>query len=237
MIELEKARASLDYVTEQAIPLRKSWRLSARVMSAPEKRPMARSKRAFDAAVAFLGILVSSPLWLFFALAIFVEDGLPVFYRQSRVGQSGRIFNALKFRTMRKDAEAGIGPVQAGKNDPRVTRVGAILRKTALDELPQLWNILKGDMSFVGPRPLRPGEILADQSGERVRLEDVPGFDERITITPGLTGLAQVYAPRNIHHRQKFRYDLLYIKKQNFFLDLKLIYLSFLRTFRGRWEA
>ncbi len=94
-----------------------------------------------------------------FAAAIKLEDGGPVFYAQPRVGFRGRIFEALKFRSMRADAEAGIGAVQAVENDPRVTRVGRFMRRTAMDELPQLWNIFRGDMSFVGPRALRPGEI------------------------------------------------------------------------------
>ena len=194
-------------------------------------------KTAFDMAVSGFGLLLSFPVWLLIACAIIIDDGLPVFYGQERVGKNGKVFRALKFRTMRRDAEDGSGPIQALKDDPRVTRVGKILRKMALDELPQLWNILRGEMSFVGPRPLRPGEILADADGEQIRLEEVPGFDERVTVTPGLTGLAQVYAPRDIHHRFKFRYDLLYIKNRNFWLDMKLIAVSFFRTFKGSWEV
>lgn len=106
-----------------------------------------------------------------------------------------------------------------------------------MDELPQLLSIFRGDMSFVGPRALRPGEIEVNGSGEHEVLEAVPGFERRCAVTPGLTGVAQVYAPRDIPRRQKFRYDLLYIRKQSFALDLRLIILSFWITFRGTWEA
>ena len=122
-------------------------------------------KRAFDMALAGVGLLISSPLWLLFAAAIKLEDGGPVFYSQERVGFGGRTFEALKFRSMRTDAESGVGAVQAVEDDPRVTRVGRLMRKTAMDELPQLWNIFRGDMSFVGPRALRPGEVDADGTG------------------------------------------------------------------------
>ena len=111
-----------------------------------------------------------------------------------------------------------------------------MLRATALDELPQLWNIVKGDMSFVGPRALLPEEIEVHGSEELIPLEKIPGYEERCRVRPGLTGLAQIYADRDIPRRSKFRYDLLYIKKQSFWLDLKLIGLSFWITFRGKWE-
>ena len=131
-------------------------------------------KRAFDMMLAGAGLLGSSPLWAFFGLAIKLEDGGPIFYTQERVGQHGRIFNALKFRSMRPDAEQLTGAVQATENDPRVTRIGRVMRATAMDELPQLWNIFRGDMSFVGPRALRPGEAEVDGS-EVVPIEAIPG--------------------------------------------------------------
>src|SRR6185436_1991548 len=142
-------------------------------------------KRAFDAALAGTGLVASSPLWVLFPILIKLEDGGPVFFRQERVGLGGRQFVALKFRSMRPDAEAGVGAVQAVAGDPRVTRIGGLMRATAMDELPQLWNILCGDMSFVGPRALRPGEIEPTRSGRLERLEDVPGFATRITVRPG----------------------------------------------------
>ena len=194
-------------------------------------------KRAFDASLAGAGLVLSSPLWALVGAAIRLEDGGPVFYRQERVGLQGRAFDALKFRSMRPDAEARSGAVQAAENDPRVTRVGRLMRATAMDELPQLWNILRGDMSFVGPRALRPGEIEVGSDGRLVRLEDVPGFEERIRVRPGLTGLAQIYAPRDVPRRQKFRYDRLYVRRRSAWLDLRLILVSFWISFRGTWEV
>jgi lipopolysaccharide/colanic/teichoic acid biosynthesis glycosyltransferase len=138
---------------------------------------------------------------------------------------------------MRPDAEAMTGALQATENDPRVTRTGRFMRATAMDELPQLWNIVRGDMSFVGPRALRPGEIDAGANGRLTRLEDVPGFEHRIKVRPGLTGLAQVYAPRDVPRRQKFRYDRLYVDRRSWRLDLQLLLLSFWISLHGTWEA
>jgi lipopolysaccharide/colanic/teichoic acid biosynthesis glycosyltransferase len=194
-------------------------------------------KRAFDASLAFVGLILSAPLWGAFAALIKMEDGGPVFFRQDRVGLGGRTFGALKFRSMRPDAEALTGAIQASENDPRVTRIGRFMRATAMDELPQLWNILRGDMSFVGPRALRPGEIEAGADGILERLEDVPGFEERIKVRPGLTGVAQVYAPRDVPRRQKFRYDRVYVKRASWWLDVRLILLSFWISVLGTWEA
>jgi lipopolysaccharide/colanic/teichoic acid biosynthesis glycosyltransferase len=194
-------------------------------------------KRAFDASLALSGLIVSAPLWAIFAAAIKLEDGGPVFFRQERVGIRGRPFMALKFRSMRPDAEAGVGAVQAIARDPRVTRIGRFMRATAMDELPQLWNIVRGDMSFVGPRALRPGEIETTSDGVLERLEDVPGYEMRIQVRPGLTGIAQVYAPRDVPRRQKFRYDRIYVRRQTFWLDVRLILLSFWISVLGTWEA
>lgn len=195
------------------------------------------AKRTFDFIVSLLGLVLSTPFWLLFSLAILLEDGWPVFYHQERIGKGGRIFKALKFRSMIKDAEEGIGPVQAVENDPRVTKVGRILRGTAIDELPQLINILRGEMSFVGPRALRPAELEVHGNPETLSIEQILGYKERHTVTPGLTGLAQVYLPTDAPRHEKFRYDLLYIKKQSFWLDLKLIFLSLCITSRGKWES
>jgi lipopolysaccharide/colanic/teichoic acid biosynthesis glycosyltransferase len=193
-------------------------------------------KRAFDAALAGTGLVLSSPVWLLCAAAIKIEDGGSVFYSQSRIGKTGRVFRALKFRSMRPDAESGVGAIQAREGDPRITRVGRILRATAMDELPQLWNILRGDMSFVGPRALRPDEIEVEGGGA-VPIHAVPGYASRITVRPGLTGIAQIYAPRDVPRRQKFRYDRLYIRRQSMWLDLRLILLSFWISFLGTWES
>ena len=193
-------------------------------------------KRFFDTTLAAFGLVLSSPLWIVIPVAIKIEDGGPIFFPQERVGRGGRVFNALKFRSMRPEAEALTGPVQATAHDPRVTRVGRMLRGTALDELPQLVNILRGDMSFVGPRPLRPGEVDVRGDGRMVRLDQIPGYRERHGIRPGLTGLTQVYAPRDISRTSKFRLDRLYLKRAGFWLDLKLIARSFWITGRGEWE-
>jgi lipopolysaccharide/colanic/teichoic acid biosynthesis glycosyltransferase len=193
-------------------------------------------KRGFDVLLAGAGLLASLPLWIVFAAAVKLEDGGPIFFAQERVGLNGRVFRALKFRSMVPDAELKTGPVQAAEHDPRVTRVGRVLRATAMDELPQLWNILVGDMSFVGPRPLRPGEAETFGDGSVLALADIPGYDERHRVRPGLTGIAQVYAPRDIRRRAKFRLDRLYLKRAGLWLDVRLIAISFWITARGEWE-
>lgn len=194
-------------------------------------------KRPFDIVLSSLGILLSSPLWPLIAALIWLEDRGSVFYQQARVGKAGRIFKALKFRSMIRDAETENGPIQAVENDPRVTKVGRVLRATAMDELPQLLNIFKGEMSFVGPRALRPHEQEVRGNPDARDIEDIPGYQARHAVRPGLTGLTQVYLPGDTPRRKKFRYDLLYIKKRSFWLDLKLIALSFWITFRGKWES
>jgi lipopolysaccharide/colanic/teichoic acid biosynthesis glycosyltransferase len=195
------------------------------------------AKRLLDVILSGGGLIVSAPLWAVIAAFIKIEDDGPVFFSQERVGRNGRRFEALKFRSMVVDAEAGTGPVQSGENDPRVTRIGRLLRATAMDELPQLWNIFRGDMSFVGPRALRPGEIEVNGNGIVEKLEDVPGFADRCIVRPGLTGVAQIYAPRDVVRRRKFRYDRFYIQRQSVCFDVRLIVLSFWITARGQWEA
>jgi lipopolysaccharide/colanic/teichoic acid biosynthesis glycosyltransferase/glycosyltransferase involved in cell wall biosynthesis len=195
------------------------------------------AKRALDVTLSGVGLIASAPLWAVIAILIKLEDGGPVFYRQQRSGRNGVPFDVHKFRSMIPDAEARVGAVQATEHDPRVTRVGRLLRATAMDELPQLWNIFRGDMSFTGPRALRPGEIEVRGRGVEEKLEEVPGFSERASVRPGLTGIAQIYAPRDISRRWKFRYDLVYVRRQSFWLDVRLILLSFWITFRGNWEV
>ncbi len=194
-------------------------------------------KRPFDIILSTLGLILSSPLWLVFSFLVWIQDRGPVFYLQQRVGRGGHIFKAIKFRSMVRDAEKGRGAVQAVENDPRITRVGRILRATAMDELPQLVNIFKGDMSFVGPRALRPEEKEARGDGQVRRLDEFPGYRERLAVRPGLTGLAQVYLPGDAPRRLKFRYDRLYIRRMSFWRDLAIMALSFWISFRGRWES
>jgi colanic acid biosynthesis glycosyl transferase WcaI len=194
-------------------------------------------KRGFDIALSGLGLLFSAPLWAIIALAIKFDDGGPVFYGQQRIGRGGKPFRSWKFRSMVPDADERFGPLQAKEYDPRVTRVGRVLRATAMDELPQLWNIFAGAMSFVGPRALMPEEIEVNAEGREIPLAAIPGFEARHRVSPGLTGIAQVYAARDIPRKTKFRYDLIYVQRQSFCLDLKLILLSFWITFRGKWES
>jgi lipopolysaccharide/colanic/teichoic acid biosynthesis glycosyltransferase len=194
------------------------------------------AKRLFDVMLSGIGLLLSAPLWGVIAALIKIDSSGPVFFAQTRVGERGRMFEALKFRSMVEDAERDVGPVQAAAGDARITRVGRVLRATAMDELPQLWNIFRGDMSFVGPRALRPEEAETP-GGRGVPMASVPGFVERSAVQPGLTGIAQIYAPRDISRRQKFRFDRLYIRRRSFVLDLRLILVSFWITMRGSWEA
>jgi lipopolysaccharide/colanic/teichoic acid biosynthesis glycosyltransferase len=193
-------------------------------------------KRGFDILVSGAGLLVLSPVAALIAAAIKVEDGGPVLFVQERVGKDCQVFPAFKFRSMIVDAERHTGAVQASVNDPRVTTVGRVLRATAFDELPQLWNIFRGDMSIVGPRPLRPGEADTTANGTLLPLSAIPGYEERHRVRPGLTGVAQVHAPRDLPRNEKFRHDLTYIEHASFWLDLKLILQSFWITARGRWE-
>jgi lipopolysaccharide/colanic/teichoic acid biosynthesis glycosyltransferase len=195
------------------------------------------AKRALDVALSGVGLVVSSPIWAALAALIKLEDGGPVFFSQERVGEGGRVFRAMKFRSMIPDAEAKVGALQATEHDPRVTRIGRLMRATAMDELPQLWNIFRGDMSFVGPRALRPGEIETGGSGQHVPMENIPGYVERHTVRPGLTGIAQIFAPRDVPRRHKFKFDRIYVARQSFSLDVRLILLSFWITFRGKWES
>ncbi len=193
-------------------------------------------KRGFDALLSGIGLLFSSPVWMLISIAIILEDGFPVFFCQNRWGKGGGTFSALKFRTMWKSA-GNIRSVQAGQEDPRITKVGRFLRACAMDELPQLWNIFRGDMSFVGPRALPINEMQSSDIGNDVPDEAVRGFKERLQVRPGLTGIAQIFADRDTTRERKFRYDNFYIQRQNFWLDLRLIILSFYISFLGRWEV
>jgi lipopolysaccharide/colanic/teichoic acid biosynthesis glycosyltransferase len=193
-------------------------------------------KRPLDVVLSLFMLIVSAPIFLVIALAIKLEDGGPIFYPQERWGRGGARFRAYKFRTMIANSDDIFGIKQAGEKDPRVTFVGRVLRATGLDELPQVFNIFLGDMSFVGPRALAVGEVLYDENGQRVNYEEIPDFWRRLSVRPGLTGIATIYRAKDIPPRKKFRYDLLYIRRQSFWLDLKLILVSFWISFRGKWE-
>jgi len=194
-------------------------------------------KRIFDILLSAIGLFFSSPLWILISVLVLLEDGRPLFFRQERVGKLGRKFKALKFRTMKHHPDKPHLDLDLDiKNDLRLTSTGKILRATAMDELPQLLNILKGDMSFVGPRSL-PLWIDDDREGVKYKdITEIPGFEERSRVKPGLTGIAQIYAPKDASREEKFKYDIEYVNKMNFWLDLKLIFLSFRITLRGAWE-
>ncbi|NPV88298.1 sugar transferase [Coprothermobacteraceae bacterium] len=184
------------------------------------------AKRIIDILAGLVGSLMTVFLLPFVALAIYLDSPGPVFYTQLRLGRGGKPFRLVKFRTMIPDAERFTGPVLAGDDDPRITRVGRFLRKTRLDELPQFFNILIGEMSLVGPRPERP-ELY-----EQIR-RDVPEFYARLLVKPGLTGYAQVYASYSVDFRYKLFYDLLYITKPSVLsADLKVILLTVRTVFK-----
>jgi lipopolysaccharide/colanic/teichoic acid biosynthesis glycosyltransferase len=192
-------------------------------------------KRPFDVVLAGAMLGVSSPAWAAIALAIKIEDGGPVFYRQERWGRDQTRFQVLKFRSMVETSDAEFGVRQAGVHDRRVTRVGRFLRATGLDELPQVLNIMRGEMSFVGPRALATDEKNKD--GLPIRYEETPGFSTRLRVRPGLTGLATIYLPKDAPSRLKFRTDQLYVRRLSFWLDMRLVLLSFWISFRGKWET
>jgi sugar transferase (PEP-CTERM system associated) len=175
-------------------------------------------KRAVDLLLAAVGLVLAAPLMLLTAIAVRLESPGPVLYRQERVGENGRIFTLCKFRSMRTDAESGT-PIWASANDSRVTRVGRFSRLTRLDELPQLWNVLRGDMSFVGPRPERP--FFVEQLSAVI-----PFYLERHAVKPGVTGWAQVkyrYGSSVEDAMEKLRYDLYYIKHLSIIFDLTIV--------------
>ena len=177
-------------------------------------------KRLFDIACASILILLALPVMLIAAVFIVLEDGFPLLYRQERVGLNGRLFNVIKFRSMRRDAEKDGKPVWARAKDNRVTRVGQIIRKLRIDELPQLFSVLKGDMSLVGPRPERP--FFVDQL-----TKEIPFYAVRHSVKPGVTGWAQVryhYGATVEDSAEKLQYDLYYVKNHSLFLDLVVLF-------------
>lgn len=180
------------------------------------------TRRVVSVVISLVGLVLALPLVPFVMLAIKLDSKGPVLYKQARVGKAGRVFNVIKFRTMREDAEAASGPQWAGDNDPRVTRIGRFLRTSRLDEIPQLWCVLKGDMAFVGPRPERP-EFVKWLS------EEIPFYGVRNMVRPGLTGWAQVkykYGSTVEDAREKLQYDLFYMKNASIGLDLMIMFLT-----------
>lgn len=194
-------------------------------------------KRPFDFVVAAIGLLLSAPLWAIIALAIKLDDGGPIFYEQERWGKHGRIFRVRKFRTMVADADARFGARPAAHNDTRITRAGRVLRASGMDELPQLLSICKGDMSLVGPRALAVGERYRDASGVDVAYQDVAGFDDRLSVRPGLTGLATIHLAKDAHPRERFEVDLEYVRNPSFMRDVRLVLASLWISVRGNWET
>lgn len=190
-------------------------------------------KRVMDIVVSLLVITLGMPLWLLIALAIRIDSRGPVLYRQERVGKNGRVFSILKFRSMRSDAEKHSGPTWADKKDPRVTRVGRILRRTHLDEIPQFVNILDGEMSLVGPRPERP--FFVEQF-----VREIPLYRRRLNVRPGLTGWAQVkhkYDASMEDVRMKLRFDLFYIENMSLRMDMKILFHTVFRVILAKGQA
>ena len=173
-------------------------------------------KRTLDLCVAVIGFVCALPFMLVTALAIKISDGGTILYSQVRTGRDGKNFRVYKFRTMRADAEKYSGPMLAQENDPRITWLGRFLRAVRIDELPQIWNVLVGDMSIVGPRPERPFFV-------QQYIEEMPEYAYRHNVKPGITGLAQVYGKYNTTPFDKLVYDLMYIQRCNILTDLIII--------------
>jgi len=194
------------------------------------RRQYQRAKRGFDIAACVVGLVVASPLLLIAMALIKLTSKGPIFYTQQRVGQQGTLFNIIKLRTMVLDAEKGIGAVWAQANDSRITPIGKVLRKTHIDEIPQLINVLRGDMSLIGPRPERP-EFVKDLSHQ------IRDYQKRLVVKPGITGLAQVrhkYDETIEDVKRKIRYDLLYIKKMCWLEDFRILLLTCLVVITGK---
>ncbi len=195
------------------------------------KSPVAKfTKRVVGFSLSSIMLVMLSPVILIVAIAIKLDSKGPVLFSQDRVGEDGEIFSVYKFRSMREDAEAVSGPVWAEEDDPRITRVGKIIRKLRIDELPQLWNVLKGDMSFVGPRPERPYFV------EKLKTK-IPYYKERFAVKPGVTGWAQVkyaYGATEEDALEKLKYDLYYIKNMSLVMDLMVIFHTVKIVLLGR---
>lgn len=184
-------------------------------------------KRLLDILFGVIGLIISAPFILVFGIIIKLTSPGPVFFKQERVGYMGKNFKVIKLRSMRNDAEAKTGAVWAKKNDPRVTPVGRFIRKTRIDEMPQFWNVLKGDMSLVGPRPERP------ELTEKF-YKQWPEFPQRLRIIPGITGYAQVNGGYDISPKEKCHLDNYYIKHYSFLFDIKIALQTIKTMFTGK---
>lgn len=182
-------------------------------------------RRLFDILVGSLGLLCSVPFIVVFGLLTKIEDGGPVFYKQERVGLYGKHFTLYKLRSMRVNAEKN-GPQWAEKDDPRVTRVGSFIRKTRIDELPQFYNVLRGDMTLVGPRPERPEFVIKFD-------QEIPGFISRLQVKPGLTGWAQINGGYDITPEEKLELDLFYIENRSLLFNMRILIKTVLVLFTG----
>ena len=183
-------------------------------------------KRIFDIICSLCGLIIGFPILVIFGIVIKLEDKGPIFYKQERLGKDGIKFYVYKLRSMRVDAEKIGGAQWAQKNDPRVTKVGNFIRKTRIDEIPQLFNILKGDMSLIGPRPERP-ELTYQFN------QEIPGFVDRLLVKPGLTGWAQVNGGYDITPREKLILDIEYIENRNIWMDIKIVFKTIGVVFTG----
>jgi exopolysaccharide biosynthesis polyprenyl glycosylphosphotransferase len=183
------------------------------------------AKRIFEIIFSIVLLLFTLPVLVLTIIAIKWESPGPIFYRQERVGINGKRFSVIKFRSMRTDAEKN-GPQWAVKNDPRVTQVGKFIRKSRIDELPQIINVLRGDMSLIGPRPERP--MFTEQFAK-----EIPGFKKRLSVKPGLTGWAQVNGGYEATPAEKFALDMYYIKHQSFRFDLEILFRTIWVVFSG----
>ncbi len=182
-------------------------------------------QRFFDILLSLIALIIGIPIILIFGILIKIEDNGPITYKQERLGKNGKMFYVYKLRSMRTDAEK-YGAQWAEKDDPRITKVGKFIRKTRIDEIPQLWNILKGDMGIIGPRPER--SIFTKEFEEKYT-----NFVYRLAIKPGLTGGAQVNGGYEMDPGEKLEYDLYYIKNRSFFLDVKIVFMTVKVVFTG----
>jgi exopolysaccharide biosynthesis polyprenyl glycosylphosphotransferase len=231
--QLQSSELAVHWVTEEATSATEAreddadagWTVSRPVWPLAWER---LAKRVFDVTAALLGLALLSPLFLVVSIIILITSGRPILYSQERIGQGGRIFRMFKFRSMRRDAEGETGPIWASDQDARCTAIGAWLRRTNIDELPQLVNVVRGEMSLVGPRPERPVFV------HRFR-ESVPDYDLRHAVAGGMTGWAQVHGWRGrTSLRKRVQYDLDYIQRWSFWFDLRVLLMTFQHVAWGK---